>query len=154
MSVCLWLNPGWYHIILSLHDQSRSLVFSPCAILQKWRKISGLRAKDVGHVLLHWAKSEVPVKTYAVFLIQIHHFQIAPCISSLGSKRTIVLEENWGQARTKTELRQSFVNKTHSEAAREREMEEMLTEVSLWTYHSHEITVHHQKKSCVTLLTT
>lgn len=63
-------------------------------------------------------------------LIQTHHFQIALCISSLGSHCTIVLGENWGRARTKTELRQSSVCRMHAEAAREREMEDMLTEVS------------------------
>lgn len=75
-------------------------------------------------------KSEVPVKTYAVFLRQTHLFQITQCISSLGSCCTIVLGENWGQARTKTGLRQSSVSKMHGEAAKEREMEDMLTEVS------------------------
>lgn len=87
-------------MLLSLRDQSRCLVFIPCPIQQKIRKISGMRAKDVGHVLLHRAKTEVPVKTYAVSLIQTHHFQIAPCISSLGSHCNYCVGRigaGWGQ---------------------------------------------------------
>lgn len=105
------------------------LLFVSCSVPRKWRKSSGLRANDVGHVPLHQAKSEVPVKAYAVSLIQAHHFRIALCISNPRTHCTAVSVEQTGAS--EDGHKDGAQTKTHTEAATEEEMEDMFTQVWL-----------------------
>lgn len=117
---------------LSLHDQSRCLVFIHCPVPQS--KKENLWAESQGRWTCNCC-TEQKVKSLSKHMPRLSSRPIISkslCASpAWAAAAPLCLGENWGQARTKRELRQSFACKMHTEAARERETEDMFTEVSL-----------------------